>query len=74
MQSCKKVMQIWYLLASAFIANPDLVERFINNLPLSASDRNTYYSGRRMDTSLILKRYILNFKALLSKEYKEILL
>ena len=28
-----------------FIANPDLVERFINDLPLSASDRNTYYSG-----------------------------
>lgn len=28
-----------------FIANPDLVERFIHGLPLSASDRDTYYSG-----------------------------
>ncbi len=28
-----------------FIANPDLVERFTHNLPLSASDRDTYYSG-----------------------------
>jgi N-ethylmaleimide reductase len=28
-----------------FIANPDLAERFKYNLPLSASDRNTYYSG-----------------------------
>lgn len=28
-----------------FIANPDLVERFKYNLPLSVSDRNTYYSG-----------------------------
>lgn len=28
-----------------FIANPDLVERFKYNLPLSESDRNTYYSG-----------------------------
>ena len=28
-----------------FIANPDLVERFINNLSLSKGDRDTYYSG-----------------------------
>ncbi|MFC5872295.1 alkene reductase [Chryseobacterium arachidis] len=28
-----------------FIANPDLVERFKHNLPLSESDRNTFYSG-----------------------------
>ncbi|NML57678.1 alkene reductase [Chryseobacterium cheonjiense] len=28
-----------------FIANPDLVERFRDNLPLAESDRNTYYSG-----------------------------
>lgn len=28
-----------------FIANPDLVERFKYNLPLSESDRDTYYSG-----------------------------
>lgn len=29
----------------SFIGNPDLVERFKYNLPLSPSDRNTYYSG-----------------------------
>ncbi len=28
-----------------FIANPDLVERFTYNLPLSESDRDTYYAG-----------------------------
>ncbi|RZM27575.1 MAG: alkene reductase [Pedobacter sp.] len=28
-----------------FIANPDLVERFAGNLPLSESDRDTYYTG-----------------------------
>lgn len=28
-----------------FIANPDLVERFQYHLPLSESDRDTYYSG-----------------------------
>ena len=28
-----------------FIANPDLVERFTYNLPLSESDRETYYTG-----------------------------
>lgn len=28
-----------------FIANPDLVERFQNDWPLSESDRDTYYSG-----------------------------
>lgn len=28
-----------------FISNPDLVERFRANLPLSPSDRNTYYGG-----------------------------
>lgn len=28
-----------------FIANPDLVERFSNNLQLSHSDANTYYGG-----------------------------
>lgn len=28
-----------------FIANPDLVERFTHNVPLSESDRDTYYSG-----------------------------
>lgn len=28
-----------------FIANPDLVERFKHNLPLSESNRDTYYTG-----------------------------
>ena len=28
-----------------FIANPDLVERFQNNLPLSQSNQDTYYTG-----------------------------
>jgi N-ethylmaleimide reductase len=28
-----------------FIANPDLVERFTYNLPLSESNRDTYYTG-----------------------------
>lgn len=28
-----------------FIANPDLVERFTHNLPLSESNRDTYYTG-----------------------------
>jgi N-ethylmaleimide reductase len=28
-----------------FIANPDLVERFKYNLPLSESNRDTYYTG-----------------------------
>lgn len=28
-----------------FIANPDLVERFKHNVPLSQSDRDTYYTG-----------------------------
>jgi N-ethylmaleimide reductase len=28
-----------------FIANPDLVERFIDQIPLSESDPDTYYSG-----------------------------
>ncbi len=28
-----------------FIANPDLVERFKQGVPLAKSDRNTYYSG-----------------------------
>ncbi|WP_204353284.1 alkene reductase [Pedobacter yulinensis] len=30
---------------TAFIANPDLVERFENHQPLSDSDRDTYYTG-----------------------------
>ncbi len=30
---------------TSFIANPDLAERFTYNLPLSESDRDTYYSG-----------------------------
>jgi N-ethylmaleimide reductase len=30
---------------AAFIANPDLVERFRYNLPLSESDHDTYYTG-----------------------------
>jgi len=29
----------------AFIANPDLVERFLHDKPLSDSDRSTYYGG-----------------------------
>lgn len=28
-----------------FIANPDLVERFMYNLPLSEPNRDTYYAG-----------------------------
>ena len=28
-----------------FIANPDLVERLRNDLPLTAPDRDTYYAG-----------------------------
>jgi aspartate/methionine/tyrosine aminotransferase len=28
-----------------FIANPDLVERFKHNLPLSEANRDTYYAG-----------------------------
>lgn len=31
--------------AAPFISNPDLVERFRDNLPLSPSDRDTYYGG-----------------------------
>ncbi|CAM4011285.1 N-ethylmaleimide reductase [Pedobacter westerhofensis] len=30
---------------AAFIANPDLAERFEHHLPLSESDRDTYYAG-----------------------------
>jgi N-ethylmaleimide reductase len=31
--------------AAPFISNPDLVERFSDNLPLASSDRDTYYGG-----------------------------
>jgi N-ethylmaleimide reductase len=29
----------------AWIANPDLVERFARNAPLNAADPNTFYAG-----------------------------
>jgi N-ethylmaleimide reductase len=32
---------------AAFIGNPDLVRRFAENLPLSPSNRDTYYQGGR---------------------------
>jgi NADH:flavin oxidoreductases, Old Yellow Enzyme family len=28
-----------------FIANPDLVERFANKLPLNTPDQSTFYTG-----------------------------
>ncbi len=33
----------------AFIANPDLVNRFQNDLPLARADRNTFYTGHGDD-------------------------